>query len=77
MGTRASEETQNARAVGLAMPAEWAAHELTLMAWPARLELWGDGLAAAKSEYVDGRPRDRCVRAGADGGVAGRFTGGA
>jgi agmatine deiminase len=41
-----------ARALGLAMPAEWTAHELTLMAWPARLELWGDGLAAAKAEYA-------------------------
>jgi agmatine deiminase len=34
------------------MPAEWAGHELTLMAWPARLELWGDGLAEAKTEYA-------------------------
>lgn len=41
-----------ARRLGLAMPAEWAAHELTLMAWPARLELWGEGLAAAKDEYA-------------------------
>jgi agmatine deiminase len=36
----------------MAMPAEWAPHELTLMAWPVRLELWGDGLAEAKSEYA-------------------------
>jgi agmatine deiminase len=41
-----------ARGLGLAMPAEWAAHELTLMAWPARLELWGAGLAEAKAEYA-------------------------
>ena len=41
-----------ARALGLSMPAEWAAHELTLMAWPARLELWGEGLAEAKAEYA-------------------------
>jgi agmatine deiminase len=41
-----------ARALGLAMPAEWAEHELTLMAWPARLELWGAGLAEAKREYA-------------------------
>ena len=34
------------------MPAEWAEHELTLMAWPARLELWGDGLDEAKAEYA-------------------------
>jgi len=38
--------------LGLAMPAEWSPHELTLMAWPARLELWGDGLAEAKAEYA-------------------------
>jgi agmatine deiminase len=40
------------RQLGMAMPAEWAAHELTLMAWPARLELWGDALALAKAEYA-------------------------
>lgn len=34
------------------MPAEWAEHELTLMAWPARLELWGEGLDEAKAEYA-------------------------
>lgn len=47
-------ETQKAtaRALGMAMPAEWAVHELTLMAWPARLELWGEGLAEAKAEYA-------------------------
>ena len=52
MGTRPSEDAQNARALGLAMPAEWAAHDLTLMAWPVRLALWGDGLGAAKAEYA-------------------------
>jgi agmatine deiminase len=36
----------------MAMPAEWSEHELTLMAWPARLKLWGDGLAEAKTEYA-------------------------
>jgi agmatine deiminase len=36
----------------MAMPAEWVEHELTLMAWPARLELWGEGLAEAKAEYA-------------------------
>src|SRR3954470_17600367 len=40
------------RAAGLAMPAEWVEHERTLMAWPARLELWGAGLAAAKRDYA-------------------------
>jgi agmatine deiminase len=40
------------RQQGMAMPAEWAAHELTLMAWPARLQLWGDALGRAKREYA-------------------------
>jgi agmatine deiminase len=40
------------RATGFAMPAEWVEHERTLMAWPARLELWGDGLAQAKRDYA-------------------------
>jgi agmatine deiminase len=37
---------------GLAMPGEFAPHERTLMAWPCRLELWGDELEAAKREYA-------------------------
>ncbi len=50
----ASSKTENATAaaLGLAMPAEWSKHERTLMAWPARIELWGDGLAEAKAEYA-------------------------
>ena len=34
------------------MPAEWAPHERTLMAWPARAELWGAQLAQAKADYA-------------------------
>jgi agmatine deiminase len=34
------------------MPAEWARHERTLMAWPTRLDLWGDQLEAARAEYA-------------------------
>jgi agmatine deiminase len=34
------------------MPAEWAPHERTLMAWPTRPELWGDQLQAAREEYA-------------------------
>jgi agmatine deiminase len=37
---------------GLAMPAEWAQHERTLMAWPCRHELWAATLARAKEEYA-------------------------
>ena len=40
------------RQYGMAMPPEWAPHELTLMAWPTRLELWGDALGRAKGEYA-------------------------
>jgi agmatine deiminase len=35
------------------MPAEWTEHERTLMAWPVRAELWGAGLAQAKSDYAE------------------------
>src|SRR3954470_10565217 len=38
---------------GLAMPAEWAPHERTLMAWPARDELWGAALEQAKADYAE------------------------
>jgi agmatine deiminase len=34
------------------MPAEWAPHERTLMAWPTRPDLWGDQLEAARAEYA-------------------------
>jgi agmatine deiminase len=34
------------------MPAEWAPHERTLMAWPTRLDLWGDQLEAARDDYA-------------------------
>jgi agmatine deiminase len=41
------------RADRLRMPPEWALHESTLMAWPCRVELWGDRLDAAKREYAE------------------------
>jgi agmatine deiminase len=34
------------------MPAEWARHERTLMAWPTRRDLWGAQLEAAREEYA-------------------------
>ncbi|MFF2083257.1 agmatine/peptidylarginine deiminase [Nocardia sp. NPDC058176] len=34
------------------MPAEWAPHERTLMAWPTRESLWGPYFAEAKAEYA-------------------------
>ncbi len=39
-------------AAGFAMPAEWERHELTLMAWPCRTEMWRTQLAAAKMQYA-------------------------
>jgi agmatine deiminase len=44
--------TSTPAADGLAMPAEWAPHERTLMAWPCRREVWGGALARAKEEYA-------------------------
>jgi agmatine deiminase len=35
------------------MPAEWATHERTLMAWPVREELWGPLMADAKRDYAE------------------------
>ena len=35
------------------MPAEWATHERTLMAWPVREELWGPLLDDAKRDYAE------------------------
>lgn len=37
---------------GYAMPAEWALHERTLMAWPCRLDLWKNNLAQARTDYA-------------------------
>lgn len=34
------------------MPAEWAPHERTLIAWPTRRELWRTEFEAAKREYA-------------------------
>jgi agmatine deiminase len=40
-------------ATGLTMPPEWAEHERTLMAWPTRVELWGEALEEAKRVYAE------------------------
>ena len=34
---------------GFFMPAEWAPHARTWMAWPSRKDLWGAGLAEAEA----------------------------
>ena len=34
------------------MPAEWAPHERTLMAWPCREELWGSTMEQARRDYA-------------------------
>ncbi|HZB78319.1 MAG TPA: agmatine deiminase family protein [Actinomycetota bacterium] len=43
---------ENPRADGFAMPAESAPHQATLMAWPARVDLWGAMLDRAKDEWA-------------------------
>jgi agmatine deiminase len=35
------------------MPAEFAAHDRTLMAWPARESMWGERFEAAKAAYAE------------------------
>ena len=37
---------------GFRMPAAWAPHAATLMAWPCRVGLWGELLDRAKAEYA-------------------------
>ncbi len=39
--------------MSFAMPAEHAPHERTLMAWPARTELWEQHLEQAKADYAE------------------------
>ncbi len=34
------------------MPAEWEPHERCLMAWPARADMWGARLEAARADYA-------------------------
>jgi agmatine deiminase len=50
MATRAQVDTP--RAAGLSMPAESSIHERTLMAWPVRADLWGEGVAQARHDYA-------------------------
>jgi len=45
-------ETATITAARQRMPAEWSAHERTLMAWPARHALWAAELDRAKAEYA-------------------------
>jgi agmatine deiminase len=33
-------------------PAEWERHERTIMGWPCRIELWGETLDQARSDYA-------------------------
>jgi agmatine deiminase len=35
------------------MPAEWAAHDRTLMAWPAREDMWEEHFEGAKAAYAE------------------------
>ena len=38
---------------GLYMPAEWQPHRRCWMAWPCRLEVWGDRIDAARRAYAE------------------------
>lgn len=41
-----------AAAAGYHMPAEWEAHQRCWMAWPCRLDFWGDNLAATRAAFA-------------------------
>src|ERR1700748_2767149 len=44
---------RTAREDGLSMPAEWAPHERTLIAWPAREDTWRDtSIEAARDVHA-------------------------
>ena len=42
-----------AHAQRLQMPAEWDAHERTIMGWPCRRELWGETFEQAEADYAE------------------------
>ncbi len=35
------------------MPGEWEPHELTIMGWPCRRELWGETISRARADYAE------------------------
>lgn len=45
-------ETATITAARQHMPAEWSAHDRTLIAWPARPAIWAGELELAKAEYA-------------------------
>ena len=44
--------TATPRGARMHMPAEWAPHAATLMAWPSRRDLWNERLEDAQREYA-------------------------
>jgi len=42
-----------AAAAGYHMPAEWEPHERCWMAWPCRVDFWGDNLAATQRTFAN------------------------
>ena len=42
----------NPRDDGLRMPAEWAPHTATWVAWPSHAELWQHNLYAARASFA-------------------------
>lgn len=42
-----------AASAGFRMPAEWESHERCWMAWPCRLDFWGDRLDVTRQAYAD------------------------
>ena len=42
-----------AAAAGYRMPAEWEPHERCWMAWPCRLDFWGENIGATRRTYAE------------------------
>ena len=47
-----TDQATTPRQAGMHMPPEWAPHAATLMAWPARPDLWNERLDDAQREYA-------------------------
>lgn len=48
----AAEAFPTARAAGFHMPAEWEPHDRCWMAWPCRIDFWGDSLGATQLAFA-------------------------
>jgi agmatine deiminase len=48
-----TEAFPTARSAGFHMPAEWEPHDRCWMAWPCRIDFWGDNLRATQHSFAE------------------------